>query len=192
LDVQRSNGTAKIRVEETNGTTSNRTLLELVNQGSARIALTNDAFSTTWVFGTPSDDFEISRDGSGSSEFNLDQNGNLEITGTLTENSDVNAKENFTPVNPHAVLERVLELPITTWNYKTDADGVRNLGPMAQDFYAAFGLGGTDKGIAPRNLAAVALAAIQGMNEVVAEKDAQIEELSARLAALEKLLATAE
>jgi hypothetical protein len=80
--------------------------------------------------------------------------------------SDRNAKEHFTPINARAVLEKVSALPISEWNYKV-ADGIRHLGPMAQDFQAAFGLGADDRHIATVDADGVALAAIQGLNEKV-------------------------
>ena len=68
-------------------------------------------------------------------------------------------------------------LPITQWSYKTEP-GVRHVGPMAQDFHAAFGLNGTDdKHIATVDEGGVALAAIQGLNQKLNEKDAEIQKL---------------
>jgi hypothetical protein len=57
---------------------------------------------------------------------------------------------------------------------------------MAQDFAAAFGLGESDTHIASLDTSGVALAAIQGLSEVVEEKDAEIAALEARVAALEQ------
>jgi hypothetical protein len=54
---------------------------------------------------------------------------------------------------------------------------MRNLGPMAQDFFAAFGLGNDDKTIASGNLDGVALAAIQGLTAKLAEAERSIAEL---------------
>ena len=59
---------------------------------------------------------------------------------------------------------------------------------MAQDFHAAFGLGDSDKAIGTVDAGGVALAAIQGLNQKVEEKDAEIQSLKARLEALEKLV----
>jgi hypothetical protein len=115
--------------------------------------------------------------------------------GSWTSISDRNAKENFEPVNARAVLNKVAALPMSTWNYKSQAIAVRHIGPMAQDFKAVFGVGETDTGITTVDADGVALAAIQGLNEVVTEKDARISELEKqnakvedRLAALEKLV----
>ncbi len=84
----------------------------------------------------------------------------------FTPTSDRHAKENFATVNPAEVLQKVAALPITEWNYKT-LTGARHVGPMAQDFHAAFGLGSDDKGIATVDADGVAMAAIQGLNSKV-------------------------
>jgi hypothetical protein len=103
--------------------------------------------------------------------------------------SDRNAKENFAPVSPREVLGKVAALPISTWNYKEMRDG-RHMGPMAQDFHAAFGLGGSDTTITTVDPDGVALAAIQGLNELLKEKDTKIAHLEQRLTELEKLVHT--
>jgi hypothetical protein len=54
--------------------------------------------------------------------------------------SDKRRKENFIPVNGESVLQKIRTFSLTTWNYKTlDVKTQRHYGPMAQDFYAAFG-----------------------------------------------------
>jgi hypothetical protein len=103
--------------------------------------------------------------------------------------SDRNLKEKFTPVNNQEILERVASLPISQWNFKTDAQ-TRHIGPMAQDFYTAFNVGTDDKHIATVDEDGVALAAIQGLNEKLKAKDARIEALEKRLADLEQLVKT--
>ena len=80
--------------------------------------------------------------------------GGVSATAFVTT-SDRNAKENFTPVSPLEALNKVAALPITTWNFKSMNDD-RHMGPIAQDFYAAFGLGGGDTtitGVAPDGVA---------------------------------------
>ncbi len=110
--------------------------------------------------------------------------------GTTWQNgSDRNGKENFAAINPRAVLEKVSALPITEWKYKVEADGTEHLGPMAQDFHAAFGLNGPDdKHIATVDEEGVALAAIQGLNQKLDETRAENADLRARLEKLERLI----
>ena len=61
--------------------------------------------------------------------------------------SDRNVKENFEKVDSREILERLATIPIETWNYKAQDDVIRHIGPMAQDFHAAFAVGGDDKHI---------------------------------------------
>src|SRR5207302_5635522 len=86
-----------------------------------------------------------------------------------------------------AVLEQVTKLPVMKWAYTNDAS-VRHLGPMAQDFHAAFGVGEDDKHIANIDEGGVALAAIQGLNQKLEQKETEITELKQRLEKLEQLL----
>jgi hypothetical protein len=106
-------------------------------------------------------------------------------------------KENFAPVDTRTLLERLAGIEITTWNYKSQDPSIRHIGPMADDFNALVeGLGGEGQDyINSLDADGVALAAIQGLYELSLEKDKQIEEqarkieeLEARLAALEKLV----
>jgi hypothetical protein len=97
--------------------------------------------------------------------------------------SDREAKENFEPVAASAVLESLVAMPLFSWNFKGSDPSLRMLGPTAQDFQAAFGLGTDGKTIATVNLDGVALAAIQGLN---GKLDAALREKDARIAALEQ------
>jgi hypothetical protein len=109
--------------------------------------------------------------------------------GNWVNGSDRNAKRAFTAINARDVLEKVSDLPITEWQYKTDAEGMRHLGPMAQDFHAAFGLNGEDeKHISTVDEGGVALAAIQGLNQKLEEARVENAELKARVEKLEELL----
>ena len=114
--------------------------------------------------------------------------------GAWTTISDRHAKENFVPVDPRRVLEKVAVLPIAEWNYKSQDARIRHLGPTAQDFRAAFGLGESDTGITTVDADGVALAAIQGLNQKLEARSQELEaenaELKARLERLERLLET--
>jgi hypothetical protein len=108
----------------------------------------------------------------------------LSSGGIWTDSSDRALKENFTPVDGQEILSLLSELPLSTWNYKTEDDSVRHLGPMAQDFYASFELGLDDKHIAALDSSGVALVAIQTLYQTVQEQDARIETLEAENNAL--------
>jgi hypothetical protein len=69
------------------------------------------------------------------------------------------------------------------WSYKTE-DGVSHVGPMSEDFYVAFGHGPSEKSISTVDADGVALAAIQGLYELVQEQSNRIETLEQELRAL--------
>jgi len=96
--------------------------------------------------------------------------------------SDRNAKTAVQPADGREVLKKVAALPLNTWQYKTQESKYRHMGPMAQDFYAAFQLGESDKSIDTVDADGVALAAIQGVNAVLADKEGEIGNLRAELA----------
>ena len=131
--------------------------------------------------------------GSGGCEIgSFEVGGNMTCQGTIramtfVPTSDRAMKSGVVPVDSKGVLARVLSMPIAEWSY-TAAPDVRHMGPMGQDFHAAFGLGATDKGIATVDADGVALAAIQGLNAKLearlAEKDAAIAARDAEIAQL--------
>ena len=106
--------------------------------------------------------------------------------------SDRNAKTDLRAVDPQEVLRKVAELDITTWRYKKDAPEVRHLGPMAQDFKAAFGLGDTDRMIFPLDATGVSMAAIQALHQRLGAAEAENDDLRDRLGRLERRLAELE
>ena len=112
-------------------------------------------------------------------------------------------KKNIVEVDPKVVLAKSDNLAIHRWTYNHNPDRVRHMGPMAEDFYALFNLGETDKGISGVDTSGVALAAIKALNsnlisemsqknqqidELREEKDNEIAELKADLAAVKSQL----
>jgi hypothetical protein len=106
--------------------------------------------------------------------------------------SNKNVKANFADVDTRAILERVSDLPITTWNFKTQDASIRHIGPMAQDFYAAFNVGDNDTTISTVDAQGVALAAIQGLAKGNKELKEKNDNLETRLAALESRSSSAD
>jgi hypothetical protein len=103
--------------------------------------------------------------------------------------SDRNAKKNFTRVDGESILEKLAAIPIEQWNYKWEKDSdTPNIGPMAQDFKSAFYPGRDDKSISTLEFDGVALAAIQGLNQKVEEKEARIQNQAAEIAELKARL----
>jgi len=113
----------------------------------------------------------------------LDVAGNAIVSGKMTcqvleLTSDRHQKTGFAPVDNQAILDQVARLPITTWRY-TNEPAVQHIGPVAQDFKAAFNVGSDDRHIATVDADGVALAAIQALND-------KVEALVTRVTALEK------
>jgi hypothetical protein len=94
--------------------------------------------------------FGIQLVGTGFRAVNVDGGGNMQLYGTLTQGSSRNLKTDFVSFDPQDVLAKVNALPVSAWRYKLDRPEVRHVGPTAEDFHQAFGLGGDDKRIAPR------------------------------------------
>ena len=115
----------------------------------------------------------------------------LWVNTTFVSTSDRNAKQDFAAVDCRSVLDKVAQLPIQTWAYKADPK-TKHLGPVAQDFHSAFGIGTDDKHIATVDESGVALAAIQGLNqkleETLQEKETEITELKQRLEKMEQMM----
>jgi hypothetical protein len=97
--------------------------------------------------------------------------GKVTINGALTAGSctgcnppsDRGLKSNFAAVNPRNILDRLAQLQIQTWNYKSEPATVRHIGAMAQDFRAAFNFGTDDKTLSVVDAHGVTMAAIQGL-----------------------------
>ena len=165
------------------------------------------SFTSTTLAGTPTFNFKIN----GLGNFTISRQGDSPPGAALTVDSrgatntvviggaiaatafnttsSRSMKENFTALDGAEVLARVVDLPVTRWNFKADANATPHLGPMAEDFHAAFGVGSGGDHIALNDLGGVALAAIQGLHAQVRERDQVIEQLLSRMAELERRLA---
>jgi hypothetical protein len=110
--------------------------------------------------------------------------------------SDRRLKSDIEAVDGLDVLNRVVALPVARWSFSS-VPGIAHMGPMAQDFHAAFNLGDDETRLAPMDVQGVALAAIQGLNaklearlaEVRTERQAQAAEIAELKRAVEVLLA---
>jgi hypothetical protein len=169
LHIFRADSTQELLFLESNQAETNqdRPMMRLINNGGIRFQFENDVLGSQWRFQAATggqDNFEVTRVGSGQIEFRVDAAGNATLAGMLFENSDRNAKTKIERINPDEVLARLTELPISEWEYK-DTPGQRHLGPMAQDFREAFGLGANDTSLATIDTSGVALASIQALSQ---------------------------
>jgi hypothetical protein len=90
--------------------------------------------------------------------------------GSWTSLSDRNRKRDIKPIDAQDILAKVVTLPITSWSYDSQDSSVRHIGPMAQDFNPAFGIGEFEDGITTIDADGVALAAIQGLHHTLTEE----------------------
>ena len=115
----------------------------------------------------------------------------LSAGGVWTNNSDRAKKRDFSPITTQSaqdILRKVVALSLSTWSYFAEDAKIRHIGPMAQDFWKAFGLGYDDKTMTDIDARGVTLAAIQGLNQIVKDRDGEIAKLKSRLAAIERRL----
>lgn len=142
--------------------------------------------------------FTVNKIGSGGQEFSLNTRFNgdgvptLQVQGSVSgtnfkSTSSRDLKTDFSLLDGREVLANLAEIPLMSWRYKQDGTGALHVGPMAEDFQAAFQLG-DGKTITNIDADGIALAAIQGLYSEIQDRDAEIEELKARLAQLESLL----
>ena len=120
------------------------------------------------------------RTSAGTDTFNVWSSG-IYFNGALHFSSDRDMKEAYSFVSAREVLDKVVDMPISTWRFKTEDDSVRHIGPMAQDFMAAFGYGVNDTHITATDADGVALAAIQGLNAKLLEDNARQAEINTAL-----------
>jgi hypothetical protein len=106
--------------------------------------------------------------------------------------SDRAAKADFSPVDPQQILSAVAALPLATWSYTSEAAPARHLGPAAQDFRVAFGLGTGDTAISAVDAGGVALAARQGLDQQAQAQQTRILDLERQITAQGQALAELE
>jgi len=102
--------------------------------------------------------------------------------------SDRAIKENYSPVDGEETLRRLASLPISTWNLKSQDPSIRHIGPVAQDFHAAFGYGESDSAINMEDSDGVALTAIQALYDRSQEQAERIEALEEENTILQRRL----
>jgi len=108
--------------------------------------------------------------------------------GSWSSVSDYHRKENFEALNGEDVLQRLRAIPVSSWNYKSQDASIRHIGPMAQDFHAAFGVGEDEKLINTIDIEGVSIAAAKALDTRTTEQQAEINALKQRNAELEERL----
>jgi hypothetical protein len=215
IHVMKADGTAKILAEETSTTFAPRNMFELINNGPVGFNMTDTGSNNIWRFAAFVDGFRINiadagdlgpemivfADGSvqmgknQTQQFFLDVNGNMTVQGNATAAahltlSDVKAKEDLVELEGAQVLAKLSALPVTEWSFK--GDPVRHIGPTAQHFKAAFGLGADDTHIATLDLASVAVVGVKALHKMIAAREATITQQQTELAELKQRLGALE
>lgn len=172
---------------------------------------TNNGFSGTFIWGDGSatSSAETFRN-TANNEFAARASGGFRFRTNLTGTTGCNlpagsgvfnctstrtTKENFRDVDGESLLNSLRKVPVSTWNYIDEGRGVRHLGPMAEDFHAAFSLGTGNTTIGVLDIAGVNLAAVKALEARTAqlqEKSAEVEQLRSKVSELEGRLAAIE
>ena len=129
--------------------------MESFAAGALAVASHNNSFGWGDFFGGSS---------AANNTFNVHASGGIYLDGVEIHLSDRNKKKDFSFVSGRDILDKVLALPIQTWRFKTEEDSISHIGPMAQDFMAAFGYGLNERYLSTIDMDGVTLASIQGLN----------------------------
>ncbi|HEX9751013.1 MAG TPA: tail fiber domain-containing protein [candidate division Zixibacteria bacterium] len=106
--------------------------------------------------------------------------------GSWSSLSDRNLKADIESVDVASILEKVAAMPMSTWRYISQDAEIRHIGPMAQDFYAAFEVGEDDRHITSVDADGVALASIQALYALNQELRRQLESQRAEIERLKE------
>jgi len=143
---------------------------------------------------TGADQFHVQASGGVALYSNADESAGVQLAPGNSSWSGVSsrdAKTDIDPVDPPEVLRKVEQLEVSRWEYDTECDA-EHMGPMAEDFHDAFGLGIDREHIDTVDADGVALAAIQGLSTELDEARSEIEDLEAHNEQLEERVAALE
>jgi hypothetical protein len=92
-------------------------------------------------------------------------------SGSWSTISDRNKKENFSELNYETILDGINKLNIKRWNYKSQSESIRHIGPMAQKFYETFKVGENNTSISTSDIDGVILSGIKGLSNIIEKLD---------------------
>jgi hypothetical protein len=187
IHVRRSDGTARILVEE-NGGTGDQALLDLDGNTSA-FARFAGAGGSTWLAGAnQAGNFTLSSGSTPKTRLTLEPGGDVSATGSLDQLAAAAGRENVSAADPAQTLEALRSLQLSRFEFPDDPDNRLHLGPTAADFTAAFGLGGGDS-VGVADLAGVALGAAQALDSRLSSVDSRLGSVDSRVNSIESQLA---
>jgi hypothetical protein len=152
-----------------------------LRQGSVVMGDGCASFSSDSVYPTANNQFVVRGCGGIKMYTNQGLTSGVEVAsggGSWSSVSDRNRKENFLGVDGEDLLARLQRVPVSTWNYKSQAKTIRHLGPMAQDLHAAFGLGESDLLINSVDIDGVNLAAAKAVADRTDSLRVKVRDLS--------------
>lgn len=179
VGIGTSTPVAPLHVVRTSGSPSLKNLFRLTNDGGIQFLLERTD-GNDWQFSNFGASFQVSIPG-GQAQLQVIANGDVIAGGKMMATQFVTSssrelKENVRELDHSDVLERLSSVPISEWTFK--GDGTKHVGPMAEDFHAAFGLGQVGNGLSLTDTNGVALAAIQGLHTELQALKRTIEEQS--------------
>jgi hypothetical protein len=166
--------------------------------GFGRSVYVDDGYHVTFFDGTWSGHLNLNRDHRDATPSSYPIrvgthafNGNgayLTSGGVWTDISSRAKKENFQQLDGDQVLDKIESMPMTRWKFKGTEE--RHIGPVAEDFYRAFGCGtgipeDDSTSIAALDLAGVSLVAVQELTRLIKEQQKEITALKAQVEVLQ-------
>lgn len=167
------------------------------HQGSIVISDASAGFSSDSAYSTANNQLTMRFAGGARVFTNQGLTSGVDIAaggGSWNTVSDRRKKENFETLDTEKILHKVAQLPLTSWNYKSQPSTTRHIGPMAQEFYAAFGLDGiaNDTTINTSDIDGVNMAAIQALEKRTRQLQEENDQLKAKLEAMDAKMASIE
>ncbi|HEV8579577.1 MAG TPA: tail fiber domain-containing protein [Thermoanaerobaculia bacterium] len=195
LGINTASPAVPFHIYRDTGTPSFASMLKITNRGGIQFLLER-LDGNDWQFSNFGASFQISVPGSPVGQFNLVDNGDLQIghdvyAHAFIPSSSRELKENFSPVNGREILAKLAAMPLTEWSFRTEP-AKRHIGPVAEDFQATFGLGQEGQGLNLTDVNGVTIAALQGLHAQVEEQRQTIEKQQALIRQLEERLARLE
>ena len=111
------------------------------------------------------------------------------MDGTFSNPSSRLLKENFVDIDGEHVLDLLDGVEVSEWSYIRDPE-TRHIGPIAEDFWAAFGLGKGATLISPLDVGGISLVSIKTLNQKIKEQQSQINTLENEIAELKAMVRT--
>jgi len=213
LHIRRGDGNGIIKVQETSDVNARRYQIHLENNGATGFFLHDTSTNRSWRNAmNQAGDFVFAQGTNGpklllkttglitmglgrSANLLLQPGGDLEIpNGAVTatafqQSSSRSAKQGFSAVDEAEVLDKLLALEISEWEYKDPSVAGRHLGPVAEEFHELFGFGTSDKHIYPADMASIGLVAARQLQRDAKQRDAEImalKEENTKIATLER------